>query len=71
MSRTKDQWLERTGGFRVGESDADFLGRAKEIETLEKQFRSPGLAMQERETVQRRLCTLKGTDFDSPDDDED
>ncbi|HEY4939995.1 MAG TPA: hypothetical protein VII56_01100 [Rhizomicrobium sp.] len=71
MSRTKDQWIERTGGFRAGESNAEFLARSEEIEKLEAQFRSPGLTMQERETVQRRLCTLKGIDFDAPDDDED
>ena len=29
MSRTKDQWLEKTGGFRIGESPEEFAKRVK------------------------------------------
>jgi hypothetical protein len=68
MSRTKDQWIARTGGRRFGESDAQFQARVQEIEQLEKQWVAPGLSMSEREQVQRKLCALKGIDFDSDDD---
>ena len=36
MSRTKDQWLEETGGFRIGESPEQFKQRTKEIARLKK-----------------------------------
>lgn len=34
MSRSKDQWIEETGGFRFGESDAQFLARTARIQEL-------------------------------------
>lgn len=34
MSRTKDQWLEQTGGFRFGETPADFQARTARIQEL-------------------------------------
>jgi hypothetical protein len=71
MGRTKDDWIERTGGFRVGESPEQFKARVAEIERLEAEFRRPELSGDDREKVQRRLCDLKGIDFDAPDDDYD
>jgi hypothetical protein len=68
MSRTKDQWIERTGGFRVGESEFDFTAWAAEIDRLEKLLVSGALDIVGRERTQRRLCELKGIDFDSDDD---
>lgn len=68
MSRTKDQWIERTGGFRFGESPTEFAARAAEIERLEKSLRSGKHDMAGLEQIQRRLCDLKGIDFDSYDD---
>jgi hypothetical protein len=71
MGRGKDEFIERTGGFRADESRAEFHARVEEIDRLEVRFRQSGLTMEEREAVQRRLCALKGIDFDAPDDDED
>ena len=68
MSRSKEQWLEHTGGFRLGESPAAFQERVVEIEKLEREFRAAGLTMGEREKILRQLCALKGIDFDSDDD---
>lgn len=31
MSRTKDQWLKNTGGFRIGESKEEYLKRQQQI----------------------------------------
>lgn len=36
MSRTKDQWLEETDGFRVGESPDQFKQRIAAIAQLRK-----------------------------------
>ena len=38
MSRTKDQWLRETGGFRFGETDAEFQHRTAEISRLRKKI---------------------------------
>jgi hypothetical protein len=35
MSRTKDQWLEKTGGFRFGETQGDFVARTARIQALQ------------------------------------
>lgn len=67
MSRTKDQWLERTGGFRLGESPAQFSARTSEIERLTASLTSGRLGIEEIEATQRRICELKGIDFDSDD----
>ncbi len=34
MSRTKDQWLEETGGFVLGESDNEFQTRQWKIRKI-------------------------------------
>lgn len=76
MGRSKDQWLEETGGFRIGESQIEFQKRVSEIARLEE-FLLAGVKeaptsgkhnMAELEKIQRRLCNLKGIDFDSYDD---
>lgn len=71
MGRAKEDWIEKTGGFRLGEGPADFKARVARIEELERQMVSPKLSMAEREKVQRELCSLKGIDFDSYDGDDD
>jgi hypothetical protein len=65
MGRSKEDFIERTGGFRFDESEADFHKRVAEIERLEASFRSGKHGMAELETIQRQLCELKGIDFDS------
>lgn len=34
MSRTKDQWISETGGFRVGETQEMFQRRMESIQVL-------------------------------------
>ena len=63
MSRTKDQFIEKTGGFRLGETEAQFHARTAEIERLEtslKTARTP----EQREKIQRELYKRRGIDFD-------
>jgi hypothetical protein len=68
MGRAKEDFVERTGGLRLGENQADLRKRVAEIDKLERDILSPKLTMGEREQIQRRLCALKGVDFDSDDD---
>ena len=68
MGAAKGQWIERTGGFSIGESDSDFQNRVTEIEKLERLLVSGNLDMAGLDRTQRRLCELKGIDFDSEDD---
>jgi len=65
MSRSKDDFIERTGGLRLGESDEDFRKRVVEIDRLTTSLVSGKLNLSEVESVQRKICTLKGIDFDS------
>lgn len=67
MSRAKEQWIGRTGGFRIGESPEEFRNRVAEIKKLESLFRSGRIKLDHLEHIQRRLCQLKGIDFDSYD----
>ncbi len=68
MGRSKDAFIEKTGGFRFGESEADFRTRVTEIERLEQSLVSGGHDMDGIESIMRKICTLKGIDFDSYDD---
>lgn len=51
MSKSKIDWLEMTGGFRVGETEEQFLRRADEINKI-KACISAGTATKEQ------LCKL-------------
>lgn len=64
MSRSGDEWIKRTGGFRLGETKEEFDARVKEIEVVEKRLTFGTLKFNEIEDVQRQLCALKGIDFD-------
>ena len=39
MGRNKDDFIARTGGFRIGETPEQFAARAKQIEFLESLIR--------------------------------
>lgn len=39
MSRTKNQWIEKTGGIRILESGENFLRRVAQIEAIEKKIK--------------------------------
>jgi len=60
MSISKDKFIAETGGFAVGEIEP--LRRA-EINVLEKRIRSGKF----NEDDQRRLCELRGINFDGYD----
>lgn len=61
MSRTKDQWLAETGGFRLGESDAQFHARLAEVRDIRSK---PALSAADIE----RLAELAGVGDDTDDD---
>ncbi|WP_165190891.1 hypothetical protein [Caulobacter soli] len=61
MSRTKDQWLAETGGFRLGESAAQFQARVAEVQAIRSK---PALSAADIE----RLAELAGLDGDADDD---
>jgi|GEM_PF-3740590 len=60
MSISKDKIIAETGGFIWGEP---LKWRLAEIKLLEKRIRSGKIT----EKDQRRLCVLKGIDFDGYD----
>lgn len=62
--RPKDQWLEMTGGFRLGETPEQFENRQREIHALRNRI-AQGKA-KARDTD--RLASLLGTDEDDDDD---
>lgn len=69
MGNGKDDFISATGGFRAGESQQGFQNRVAEIQKLETALQT-GQGIKELgglETIQRRLCTLKGIKFDDPD----
>lgn len=71
MGRSRHDFIERTGGYRIGETEAEFDARVAEIERLEGDIRGRRVSLPDMEKVQRRLCELKGIDFDGYDDPED
>lgn len=60
MSRTKDQWIEETGGFRLGESPEMFQARVARIQALNEQAKSGKLTAADVD----ELARLKGRDQD-------
>jgi hypothetical protein len=72
MGKAKDDLIEATGGFRVGESIEAFKQRSKLIEELERKLKT-GLPPKQRESALDRLRELKGLpsvewDYDDPND---
>jgi hypothetical protein len=69
MSRTKDQWIEQTGGFSfLGANPAQ---KAEQLEALKKRLLSGKLTPDQMEGVQREMCRIQGIDFHAPDYDDD
>ncbi len=58
MSRTKDQWLENTGGFRIGESPEQFEKRVEEIARIRTAIKDGKAGAADVE----KLASLLGTD---------
>jgi hypothetical protein len=59
MGLSKEQFIEATGGFRLGESKPGFLARARKIETLRKKLLS-GVPPQQREELLEEMRRLQG-----------
>ena len=73
MSRTGDQWIEKTGGLSFGETPDMLPAKVEMIEELERRIVSPETSVDEREELMDRLRALKGlppVEFDPPDDDD-
>jgi hypothetical protein len=64
MSRSKDYFIEQTGGFRLGESHEQFLQRQREIEEATNGMLDGTLSFEEREAHRQRLYKLKGLSSD-------
>jgi hypothetical protein len=60
MSRSKEQWLEQTGGFRLGESKEGFLNRVKAIQSIHEKIQAGDATYEDME----KLRALKGIDVD-------
>lgn len=61
MSRTKQQWIEETGGFRLGELPELFQLRVRAIQTINHKIKNGIATVEDIE----RLRRLKGlSDFD-------
>lgn len=67
MSRTKDQWIEETGGRQLEETEAEFRERYKQIRILVSDLLSGKNDEAGLERIRRKLCELKGIDFDEDD----
>jgi hypothetical protein len=69
MSRTKDQWIEATGGFRLGESPKEFSARAARISRLEKQLKAkPSMELVEAIRREKGLTLPDEFDYTPPED---
>jgi hypothetical protein len=64
--RPKERLLDRIGGLGANETPEQLRDRIKEIDRLEPLFRSGTLHLDKLESVQRRLCYLKGIYFGLP-----
>ena len=60
MSRTGDQWINKTGGLGAGESPDLLPGKAGMIAELEQRLTSGELPPDEVETVLTQIRNLKG-----------
>ena len=60
MSRTKDQWIEETGGFRFGESQEMFQKRVQRIKFLQEKAKAGTLTVADVD----ELAALKGVKSD-------
>jgi hypothetical protein len=65
--RGKEALIEKYGALFPGESEKERKARFGAIDWLEANFTQAAIVFG-GETVQRRLCALKGIDFDSYDD---
>ncbi len=60
MSRTKEQWLRETGGFRFGETPEQFEARSEEIERISRRIADGSFTPDDID----RLAELRGTEDD-------
>ena len=75
MGRSGDEFIERTGGYRIGEPMSLDPSHGERIQELEERLASGTLTLDEVEKVHRMICNLKGLPPDEwdyqPADDED
>ena len=60
MGRTGDDFIEKTGGFRVSEPMSFDPSHGARIQELEDRLKSGKLSLEEVEKVHRMICNLKG-----------
>jgi len=62
MSRTKNQWLKETGGFRIGESPVQFKHRTTDIALLRKKIADGRADVPDVEKLNRLLSENETAD---------
>jgi len=75
MSRTGDQWIDKTGGLSPAETPDLLPAKAEMIAELEERLFSGTLSPAEKESTLTQIRNLKGSppvefDYDAPDDDD-
>jgi hypothetical protein len=60
MGRSRDDFIERTGGFRIDEPMSLDPSHRERIRELEERLKSGTLSLDEVEKVHRMICNLKG-----------
>lgn len=61
MGRSKEQWIEQTGGFRLGE-DAKTVAAQQRVQELAQKLQAEGLTDNERSEYLRLLESLPDGD---------
>jgi len=64
MGRGKDEFLDRYGALRLGESEKQLRSRMSEIDEIMALLKNGLSPLNQIEKYQRRLCELKGISFD-------
>ena len=60
MGRSRDDFIERSGGFRIDEPMSLDPSHRERIRELEERLKSGTLSLDEVEKVHRMICNLKG-----------
>jgi len=75
MGRSGDDFIERTGGFRIDEPMSLDPAHGERIRELEERLVSGTLSLDEVKRAHRTICNLKGLppdewDYEAPEDDD-
>jgi len=60
MGRSREDFIEKTGGYRVDEPMSFDQSHGMTIRELENRLKSGNLALEDAEKVRKMICNLKG-----------